>query len=250
MKKNIYKKYHKIPEGIRKKIEIARHINFHLPIKMEKSNKEVKKTIIVLGMHRSGTSMVSNTLSLLKINLGKNMIGLAEDNPRGHFENKWFVKMNDKILALAGGTWEIPPSRDEILKLKQNKQLMSEIENLIRSQEDEVWGWKDPRTVLTLELYLPFLKNPYFIICQRDKTSISKSLNKRNGFQIKKGLELSELYLTELKLLSKKRSIPKLKLNYEDFFKSELKEINKIKKFLDIKGNKNIKLVEKKLKHF
>jgi hypothetical protein len=250
MKSYIYKKYHKIPQKIRKKIEILKHINFKFPKEIKPSNKKVKKTIIVLGMHRSGTSMVSGIISKLEINLGKDMINLAKDNPRGHFENKWFVKMNDKILALAGGTWEIPPKKEKINELKQNKKLMKEIKKLVTSQESSLWGWKDPRTVLTLNLYLPYLKNPHFIVCYRDKRAIAKSLNKRNGFSIDKGINLCNTYNKRLTILLKNKKIPKLELNYENFFVNEKKEIDKISKFLGIKKGGEISLVEKKLKHF
>lgn len=56
------------------------------------------------------------------------------------------------------------------------------------------WGFKDPRTVLTIDLYLPHLPNPQFITCYRGPMEIAKSLNKRDGMSIEKGMNISKIY--------------------------------------------------------
>jgi hypothetical protein len=51
------------------------------------------------------------------------------------------------------------------------------------------WGWKDPRTCLTIPLYAPHLVSPRYIEIIRDKNAVTKSLAKRS-----KGVTHGALY--------------------------------------------------------
>jgi len=51
------------------------------------------------------------------------------------------------------------------------------------------WGWKDPRLSLTIELFLPYLHNPVFVICTRKSQTIAESLFRRDGIEVKRGLK-------------------------------------------------------------
>ena len=46
--------------------------------------------LVVTGMHRSGTSMVAAYLQQAGVSIGRNLIGPAPGNPRGHFEDRDF----------------------------------------------------------------------------------------------------------------------------------------------------------------
>lgn len=150
------------------------------------------KTFVVLGMHRSATSLVAGGLKKFGIDMGGNLYMGNPSNPKGHWENRGFLGLNKKILRQAGGGWANPPSREKILALK-NK-FAPEINRLVKHSEAPLWGWKDPRTTLTIELYLPYLKNPHFICCFRNPLEVAKSLQLRNRFPIEKGLKLARIY--------------------------------------------------------
>ena len=55
----------------------------------------MKNCLVVLGMHRSGTSAFTGILEILGLNLGTKMLETQEDNPKGFFENKYVVLAND-----------------------------------------------------------------------------------------------------------------------------------------------------------
>ena len=78
--------------------------------------KKLQKDVIILGMHRSGTSMVSGLLTNLGVDLGEDALGPLISNPRGHFEDGDFLGLNNAILAAAGGTWDDPPAAPAILE--------------------------------------------------------------------------------------------------------------------------------------
>lgn len=201
------------------------------------------KTIVILGMHRSGTSMVAGILQQLGANIGNELMEASIYNPFGHFENKQFVDINNKILAISGGDWLSPPPPENILQ--QNTHFSNEIVDLINRNKSDFWGWKDPRTTLTIDLFLPYLENPYFIVCYRNDIDIATSLHERDGLEIEKSLKLIELYNKRIDSFFKKHSsLKKLDLFYENIIKNPRVEIEKIIRFLEIKqDDKKIRLI-------
>lgn len=136
--------------------------------------------VIILGMHRSGTSMLAGICSKLGVMMGQNLImGDTPQQPTGYYEDQEFVDLNGQILREAGGGWEKPPSLEAIKKAGKDKaELIKEIISK-RDKAYPIWGWKDPRTCLTLKCYLPYLNNPKIIVILRDKDAIISSLVKR-----------------------------------------------------------------------
>jgi hypothetical protein len=74
--------------------------------------KNTSETIVILGMHRSGTSTIARILASIGINMGERIMGANESNPFGHYENLDFVELNDEILINAGGSWKKPPPKN------------------------------------------------------------------------------------------------------------------------------------------
>jgi hypothetical protein len=151
------------------------------------------KTFIVLGMHRSATSLVAKGLMKCGVYIGDTVLAANDSNPYGHWEDIDFVHFNDKLLAAAGGSWDRPPSELAILDLRET--YADEIKNLIKVKEKKpFWGWKDPRTTLTINLYLPYLTNPHFIACYRDPREVGKSLERRGDMDAESGRKLADVY--------------------------------------------------------
>jgi hypothetical protein len=66
----------------------------------------VRAVILVLGMHRSGTSALTGTLAKLGASLPKDLMPANESNPRGYWESLGLVKLHDELLASAGSSWD------------------------------------------------------------------------------------------------------------------------------------------------
>ena len=150
------------------------------------------KTFIILGMHRSSTSLVAGGLIKMGVDLGKELLPPGLGNPKGHFENLEFLHLNEQIIKEAGGSWNNPPPLEAIMKLKE--EYSSKIQEIVKRNQSELWGWKDPRTTLTIPLFVPFLEDPIFIGCFRKPLKIAKSLEKRDRIPIKRGLEIAKIY--------------------------------------------------------
>ena len=85
------------------------------------------------------------------------------------------------------------------LKGKFDDEMRAELERLEDGSEFDSIGFKDPRTCLTIELWEPFLKNPQYVCSFKNPIDIAKSLNRRNGIPIEKGILLCEEYNNRVK---------------------------------------------------
>lgn len=189
-----------------------------------------KKTIIVLGMHRSGTSVVSGILAHLGVEMNGSEAPYVS-NVRGHFEDQDFIAFNERILNKHQSSWENPPQDDTEI----SPNLLKEAQTLIKRKEKDMWGWKDLRTVLTLDYYLPGLKNPFFIFVSREKKDVAKSLKRRNGLTKEKSFDLINQYEKHLERAKVKTSeYPQLFISMEAIKKDPVKEVTRMADFLGI----------------
>ena len=200
-------------------------------------SKENPKEIIILGMHRSGTSMLSGVLNRLGIDMGDDQVGRQQSNPLGHFEDGELLSLNEYILSQAGGSWDNPPPAAQIQNqaAKLNDRIQKIIQDKRLANQDQHWGWKDPRTSLTINLYLPYLRNPYIIWSQRDPVSISNSLWIRNEISPEEADELTEYYQKQIKDFFRQHpELPVLEISYQDMIDQPGYWIHKIVGFLNL----------------
>lgn len=61
-----------------------------------------RRILVVLGMHRSGTSLISAALEALGVSFGDNLIPGRADNPKGYWEDERLVELNNDVLAASG----------------------------------------------------------------------------------------------------------------------------------------------------
>ncbi len=147
-------------------------------------NRDRIKVLIVLGMHRSGTSLLSNWLVNCGLNLGDRLIGPSATNPNGHFEDIDFVKIQDQILLKNGvalyndGKKKI--TIDDFYKKKAEKLILQ------RSALHPQWGWKDPRTCLFLPLWQELVPTATYVVIFRGYQQVVDSLLKRDFQRLEK----------------------------------------------------------------
>ena len=82
----------------------------------------------------------------------------GSDNPRGYWENRAVKELDDELLALLGGTWDVPPvlaqgwELDVALDPFRTQAAMILERDLELAAVPSLVGWKEPR----LSLLLPF----------------------------------------------------------------------------------------------
>lgn len=192
----------------------------------------MQKQVIVLGMHRSGSSMVSSLCHGLGVNMGLKLPNGLEDNPFG-YEDEDFLNLNKRILKACDSSWDFPP--DTELISQSEYMYRKEIQDLIFSRHG-LWGWKDPRTCFTLPLYIDYLDNPYFIRCYRNERDMAYSLFKKYQIPIWAGLKLSRLYEERLNsFFSSNVDIKSIAVDYKKLRSDPIIVAKDINDFLDLK---------------
>ena len=104
------------------------------------------RSVLILGMHRSGTSCLAGMLEHCGLHLGE-VNRSSRHNPRGNHESRVAMAINDDLLALAGGSWREPRDVGEVAP-----ELAARIERYRRTMRatGQVWGIKDPRMLFCL----------------------------------------------------------------------------------------------------
>lgn len=150
------------------------------------------RQVIVLGVHRSGTSMIAGVLHKLGVDMGAHLLGADSSNPYGHWEDMEASKINRRILREAGGDWRHVPTEQSIAAVRMDQPIAAFIDK--RETQHEVWGMKDPRLALTIRQWAAHLTNPWYIWAQRARMAAVQSVVRRNGMTYDEALSLWMLY--------------------------------------------------------
>lgn len=162
-----------------------------------------QRVFIVLGMHRSGTSVLAGSLEQAGVCLG-HVVRSMSFNRKGLCEHPVVFMMHDHLLAANGGSWAQPPSR---VTWRPIHELMRD--TVIDSfSQQRVWGFKDPRTVYTLKGWLNAVPNAELVGIFRHPAPVAQSLAQRDATSVQEGLALWQAYNTELISWRKKIEFP------------------------------------------
>jgi hypothetical protein len=195
-----------------------------------------RRTVIcVLGVHRSGTSLVTRALHLLGVPLGpdEHLMRPRVDNPLGFFEHQPLTDLNDEILWRLGGCWHTPPAFPEEWATSPALDDFRSRARLLLEEDfgsTALWGWKDPRTCLTLPFWAPLLPETRCIICLRNPLDVARSLEARDGFPLERGVRLWVDYLASALLNS--TGLPRLFVSYDDLVDRPASELSRIAAFV------------------
>jgi hypothetical protein len=147
------------------------------------------RAIIVLGMHRSGTSCLAGMLEKAGTFFG-DVSRENRHNAKGNFENKRIIKLHDDLLACNQGSWDDPPPHVE-----WPERMLAERDSIIAAYHHApLWGFKDPRTLLALAGWQAALPDAVLVATFRHPLAVARSLERRNGFPPAWGLDLWTRY--------------------------------------------------------
>jgi hypothetical protein len=136
--------------------------------------------ICVLGMGRSGTSLTARALNLLGVDLGpsERMLEVNDWNPAGFWEQRPIMDLNDEILTRLGGSYELPPELPDGWHRDPGMSEFHERASALVAElfpSDRRWGFKDPRTVITLPFWKDVVGAMHYVICARDPFEVARS---------------------------------------------------------------------------
>jgi len=148
--------------------------------------------ILVLGMHRSGTSLLGSLLQALGVALPGQLISADHHNPEGYYEWQEVVDLQERLLIDLDRWW---PSAQGCLPLPEGwlqhpatlhvrEQLRALLQRVALEQQGP-WAIKDPRTSRLLPLWLELADELAIplrpILAVRDPAEVVRSLLERDG---------------------------------------------------------------------
>jgi hypothetical protein len=163
-------------------------------------------SVIILGMHRSGTSSLAGSLQQHGLFLGR-VVEWSPHNPKGNRENEAIMLLNEAVLKESGGTWYNPPET-----VRWNKQLAEIRDTVITpfvANGYPRWGFKDPRTIFTLPFWKEGLREFSLVGIFRSPLLVAQSLHARTpAMSLAQGLTLWKRYNEKLLAWYREREFP------------------------------------------
>jgi hypothetical protein len=187
--------------------------------------------LCIAGMHRSGTSMLTGLLQACGLHLGplRDLLPPQPDNPEGYWENRSFLRINERILDVLGGDWKNPPPNAAVDAKHESRlrKLKKQGRNLAqRFHGREPWGWKDPRNCLTLPFWRNVVPTAKVLICVRNPLAVAESLRLRDALPTAISLELWLSY--NRRLLEDAPLRDRLITHYESYILDPEQELRRV----------------------
>ncbi len=195
--------------------------------------------VLILGMHRSGTSALTGTLSFLGVSLSKDLMPADEHNETGYWESIYINQQLELLLSMAGSRWHdwrpldltvLPP---DALATISNKMLQS---IKIDSIGAKIFAIKDPRICRAVPFFLDIFEacelEPAVVIIARHPFAVAHSLAKRDGMPFDKALLLWARHMLDAE--KNTRGIKRVFVNYHDLLDNWSYLVERIGQCLEI----------------
>ena len=175
---------------------------------------------LVLGMHRSGTSAVTQMLALAGASLPENVMAGDEHNAKGYFEPWKIALINDGRLRAGGAAWDdIFAFPYKPLSTKAERGWLNHAEALFEEEYGEVRYplLKDPRVTVLMPFWRMVLTElevaARCVIPVRHPMAVAGSLARRNGFAPEKSVLIWTAYMLAAEAYT--RDLPRAFVSYD-----------------------------------
>uniref|UniRef100_A0A9E8CKV0 Glycosyltransferase n=1 Tax=Bosea sp. NBC_00436 TaxID=2969620 RepID=A0A9E8CKV0_9HYPH len=193
----------------------------------------LREAILVLGMHRSGTSALTGALIRLGATAPATPMAADQGNERGYFESVPFMVLHDQLLASAGSRWDdwrrfdlawLTSFEAEKFRAEARKLLLDEF------GDTKLLVLKDPRACR----FIPFWKSVLaeagtalrVVIPLRSPIEVARSLRNRDGMPLTKGLLIWLRHAVEAE--RETRDVPRAIVVMEEFLSDWRSDLQRI----------------------
>ncbi|MBT8439259.1 MAG: sulfotransferase [Gammaproteobacteria bacterium] len=198
-----------------------------------------KRLVVVLGMHRSGTSIITRGLNVLGVSLGDNLMPPYKgDNEKGFWEDLDFNNLNIEMLKAIGSDWHHLAllERVDVEFLRKNGYFARALDLINEKMSvNPIFGLKDPR----IAKMMPFWKEVFarchcdvsYILTIRHPMSVVRSLTKRNAYDVEKSYILWLEHV--IASLDETAGSDRVLVDYDQLMQSPEHELTRIAEYLD-----------------
>ena len=188
---------------------------------MDAMTGQPPRAILVLGMHRSGTSSTTRVLNLLGAELGSRLLPpVARDNEKGFWESQDAFEIDELLLAGLGRTWhDVRTMPEGWLESAAACDARAAITRFIQKEfaTSPLWAVKDPRLCRLAPVWLRALAEcgvaPGLLFVVRHPLEVAASLQARNGWSRSHSLLLWTQHLLEAERAT--RGCPRVMVTYD-----------------------------------
>ena len=199
-----------------------------------------KKVVVILGMHRSGTSAISRGLQVMGVELGDRLMPPNQDvNAKGFWEDIDINALNIEMLYALGSDWHhLAPIDSADTETLHKQGFFLRAVNLMQQKigDAPVFGFKDPRTAKLLpfwkEVFSHCRFDVHYVLTVRHPLSVARSLEKRDDLDAVKSyfLWLEHVVSSLTGTIDSNRVI----VDYDLLMRSVEHELGRIAKQLDL----------------
>ncbi|KAB8179311.1 glycosyltransferase [Lysobacter maris] len=168
------------------------------------SSRISRRAVLVLGMHRAGTSALARVLSIRGAELPNELMPANEGNPSGYWEPRAIVDFNDRLLAYFGVEWNDPFAAEQISPHGAiPERFYQEAAGIVESEygDAELLVLKDPRCTLLPEFWNEVLVRlgieTVVVVIMRPYLEVAESLRRRDGTALTAGVILYNSYAAQ-----------------------------------------------------
>lgn len=187
-----------------------------------------RPVIVVLGMPRSGTSLLANLVHVLGVSLGDNLLHANQNNPEGYWENADICQVQQEILdgpsvfdVPTNSVLPIPVSPEPSPAFTKAKEQLIELLTRELGRAPGLWGFKDSRTSRLLPLWKEVFDElnvePIYLLALRHPLAVAASMAKL--WETSPGLAQLMWITHNLEVLTSTRSTPvRMVVDYDRWF--------------------------------
>ncbi|MBJ7485098.1 hypothetical protein [Brevundimonas sp.] len=200
----------------------------------------MRHAIVVLGMHRSGTSSVAGALAHLGVAPPSTLLPSDWDNPRGFWESRRIIEVDDRLLRAGGSYWRdwrrfdadaIAPDAADDLTTDMSRVLQAEF------GDASMIVVKEPRMCRLWPQWDPIVRaagyDPRFVLPIRSPLEVARSLHRRNGIAVAEGLLLWLRHVLDAEQVTRGR--PRRILRWDRFMADWRAEVDRIESTLGLR---------------
>ncbi len=206
----------------------------------EVTQQSSNRAIIVLGMHRSGTSALARGLEAIGVNLGGSFIpSVSTDNATGYFEDAEINALNIEVLRVLGHDWHHVRSVTLAdVAFLQEKGYVDKAADLLRRKcaESVNFAFKDPRTCKLMPFWRSVITRSQvqdsYVVALRNPLSVAQSLKRRDGLPLEKGCAMwLDHVITSLWWVQGSSFVV---VDYDFLMENPLRELGRVAQYLEL----------------